>query len=490
MSLVPVTPQQIKKAVAGLDGIIKDVLARTGVPGLAAAVVWKGEVVFAKGYGTRDLKTGQPVTVDTVFQLASVSKSLASTVAAGIVTRKKADWTDPIVKYLPSFKLSDPYVTANVTIQDMLSHRSGLPGAAGDLLEDLGFKQDYILNRLRLEPLTPFRTIYNYSNFGYTSGALAASNALGKEWADAADDILFGPLGMTRTTYRHSDFLKQSNRTAMHVRVDGKWVQKYSRNADQEAPAGGGNSSVLDLAQWLKLQLAGGVWKGKPLIDPAALQETHIPHSLSNIPNAPSARSGFYGLGTDVSVDAAGRVRISHSGAFFQGASTSYVMMPSADLGIVVLTNGMPIGVPESIGAYFFDLAEVGRFTFDWLDGYAGQFAILLANTSVLAGKNPPAHPKPAHPLSFYTGTYTAPFYGPIKIELRAGRLHLLIGPGFNNDYVFSHWDGELFSFEPSGENAVGITAATFNLDPGKSKAASLTLEYYNTTGLGTFTRV
>lgn len=492
-SLVKVTDGDVTAAIARLDGIIKDVIERTGVPGLAAAVVHNGQVKFLEGYGVADKTLGNKVTPDTVFQLASLSKPLAaSAVARAIgraVTPKVVDWTDPIVKHTPGFALADPYVTANVTIQDMLSHRSGLPGAAGDLLEDLGYEQSHVLTQLRLDPLNPMRTIYNYANFGFTAGAIAASNAMRQPWAEFADATLFGPLGMTQSSYRHSDFVKRSSHSAMHVRVDGVWKQLYVRNADPEAPAGGASSSVVDLAKWLTMELANGMWNGQQFIDAKALGRTHQPAILLSPPAIPYARSSFYGLGWDISDDAAGRVRWSHSGAFFQGASTQVLMLPSANLGIVVLTNGMPIGVPESIGAYFLDYVEAGKITRDWLTGYGGLFARLMQNNSVLAPPaKPPANPTPAKANSFYTGTYQNAYYGPVTVDAPGGQLHLHIGPGGKNDYAMTHWDGNVFSFFPTGENALGITAATFAPNTG-SQATSLTLEYYNAQDLGVFTR-
>jgi hypothetical protein len=163
-------------------------------------------------------------------------------------------------------------------------------------------------------------------------------------------------------------------------------------------------------------------------------------------------------------------------------------MLPSANLGIVVLTNGMPIGVPESISAYFLDAIEAGSATRDWLTGYGAVFASGMVNHSELAGKTPPANPTPAKPDAFYTGTYQNAFYGPITIDVSGGSLHLHIGPAGKNDYVMTHWDGNVFSFFPTGENALGITAATFAPNTG-SQATSVTLEYYNAEGLGVFTR-
>lgn len=488
LSLVPIPPERIPAAVDRLDSIIEDALSKTGVPGLAAAVVHDGSLLYAKGFGVRDVNFPARVDASTVFRLASVSKSLSSTVVAGVVGNRILNWTDPVVAHLPSFALADPYVTGHVTYADLFSHESGLPDHAGDLLEDLGYDQAYILNRLRLEPLGPFRAQWEYTNFGLTAAAVAAAAATGQSWAGLADAVLFGPVDMPSSSFRYSDFLNEANQAAMHVRVGTRWVQKYARDADPEAPAGGASSNVLDLANWLILQLAGGTWKGKPVIGDDALSRTHLPHALSGLPMSPVSRSGFYGYGMNVSYDYAGRLRLSHSGAFLQGAATAFTMLPSASLGIVVLTNGMPIGVPEAVSNYFLDYVEAGSVQDDWLTLYGQGLAGLYVNPSVLAGQKPPEHPVPAQPASFYTGTYDNSFYGPIRIASEGTSLHLLIGPR-PDDYLLIHWSGNLFAFDPTGENALGITAATFNPNASGSRAKSVTLEYYNTTGLGTFTR-
>ena len=165
---------QITDAIDQVDGIAADVMSKSGVPGMAVAVVHDGEVVFAKGYGVREV--GKPETVDenTVFQLASVSKSIGSTVIARAVTDGTVSWSDP-VKYLPNFQLADPAVTQAVTIGDLYSHRSGIPGGAGDDLEGIGFTREQILERLRYYPLNPFRITYGYTNFGMTAGGEAVA---------------------------------------------------------------------------------------------------------------------------------------------------------------------------------------------------------------------------------------------------------------------------------------------------------------------------
>jgi len=488
-SLVPIPSQRIPNAVAKLDSIIKDIMARTGVPGLAAAVVHDGKLLYAKGFGVRDVNAKARVNASTVFHLASVSKPLSSTVVAGVVGKKVIKWTDPIVAHLPSFALADPYVTEHVTYADLFSHTSGLPDHAGDLLEDLGYDQAYILNRLRQEPLGPFRAQYEYTNFGLTAAAEAAAAAAGQSWAGLADQVLFGPASMPSSSFRNSDFLQHTNRAAMHVKVGKKWVQKYTRDADPEAPAGGATSNVLDLANWLMVQLSDGSFKGRPVIDTDALEATQLPHARSGLPSSTAARSGFYGLGLNVGPDYAGRVHFSHSGGFDQGAATVINLLPSENLGIVVLTNGMPLGIPESVVASFYDYVEAGSKVNDWLGLYGPVFEAMLVNHSELADKKPPKNPVPAQPDSYYTGSYANDYYGSIQIVAKGGSLHLLIGPG-PDDYPLTHWSDNVFSFFPTGENALGITAATFNPASGGAQASSVTLEYYNANQLGTFKRL
>lgn len=152
-------------------------MARTGVPGVAVAVVHKDEVVRLDDFGKRHVGQEAEVGPDTVFQLASLSKPLASTVVAGAVGDKTVAWDDPVAEHLPDFALKDPWVTEHVTVADLFAHRSGLPDHTGDLLEDLGYDRKYVLERLRLKPLTPFRASYAYTNFGVTTAGEAVADA-------------------------------------------------------------------------------------------------------------------------------------------------------------------------------------------------------------------------------------------------------------------------------------------------------------------------
>jgi CubicO group peptidase (beta-lactamase class C family) len=486
-SAITVPPGRIARAVAKLDGLAAAYLRRTGVPGLAIAVVHDDKVVYAKGFGVREIGTNKKVDANTVFQLASVSKPVGATVIAALVGRGLVKWSDPVVKHLPGFKLSDPYVTEHVTLGDMYSHRSGLPDHAGDLLEDLGFDRGTILERLALEPLDPFRITYAYTNFGITAAAQSVANAAGVPWEELSRQTLYAPLGMSSTSSRFADYQKAPNRALLHVREGDKWLARFTRQPDPESPAGGVSSSVNDMGKWLRLVLADGKYNGKQIIDAKALLETHVPQIASNPTPTESSRTSFYGYGIGVGYDEAGRVRLSHSGGFASGGATTIALLPSERLGIVVLTNSMPIGVPESIAADFMDLAELGSIQRDWYAAYTPLFAKMYVNPSELAGKRPPANPAPALADGAYEGTYKNAYYGDAVIAAKNGRLTLTLGPN-HEEFALAHWSGNTFAYLPRGENALGIAAVTFT--PGApGTIASFTVENLNATKQGTFTR-
>jgi CubicO group peptidase (beta-lactamase class C family) len=497
--VMPVPPMfdeaKVQGAVDQLDDIVGEAMDRTGIPGVAVAVVYQDEVVFAKGYGVR--KVGEPATVDpdTVFQVASVSKPVASTIIAGVVGQGKATWTDPVKTWNPDFQFADPYVTDNTDLSDLLSHRTGLPGISGNLLEDLGWDRDYILSVLKLQPLEPFRQTYDYSNFGITEAGVAAADAMSTTWEDLADSMLFQPLGMDSSSYRHADYEASSNKALIHVPLgplsDKKWEAKYVRNADAEAPAGGLSSSVNDMAKFIRLQLGTGTVDGTDYIDAAALQQTHLPHQEISHPTDPAVRTQFYGLGWNVAFDDQGRVRLDHSGAFLLGTGTNVMMLPGEGLGIVTLTNGQPHGVPEAINNAFFDAATHGRPTVDWLGYFDRAFSGLYAGIEQADAEwaTPKANPAPAKALDTYVGTYQNAYYGPLTVQANGDALSMTMGPpAAPTTFALTHFDGDTFTFETIGENATGRSGATFTVGDGAT-ATSVKLEFYDATGLGTFTR-
>jgi CubicO group peptidase (beta-lactamase class C family) len=455
-----ITDGQVRAAVAKVDDIGATVMRRTGIPGMAIAVVHHGQVVYAKGFGVREVGKPDTVDPDTVFQIASLSKSISATCVAKAVTDKIVSWSDPVTKYLPTFTLADPAVTKMATIGDFFSHRTGLPGAAGDDLEGFGFDREQVLSRLHLFPLNPYRISYGYSNFGMTTGGEAVAAAAGMPWDQLCAKELFTPAKMTTASYSHQSFLQQPNRSAIHFEVDGAYKPLYQRDADPQAPAGGVSASVKDLAQWMSLVLAGGKVGDTQVIDPSVLQQGFTPQVVYDRATLADARSRFYGYGVNIDVTSTGHVRWAHSGAFYIGAATAYAMLPAADVGIVALTNAAPIGAPEAVTTTFMDLVRTGTVERDWLTYFGGQFATIFTNHSAVAGP-PPASPKPARPLTDYVGTYTSAYLGDVTVAESGGALTVTLGPQ-NLSASLTHYDGDVFSWLTPGQTHDPVSAVTF----------------------------
>ncbi|WP_328876058.1 serine hydrolase [Streptomyces sp. NBC_00287] len=474
----------VQRAVDRLDGVVESAMKRTGAPGVAVAVVHDGKVLHLKGYGVRKAGEEGAVDADTVFQLASLSKPIASTVVSGAVGVE--GWTKPVAPNVPDFRLKDQWVTSHVTVADLFSHRSGLPDHAGDLLEDLGYNRAYILSHLRYEPLAPFRASYAYTNFGLTAAAQAVADAKGVSWEKLAADTLYKPAGMDSTSSLFEDYANAANRAWGHVKTEGDtWKAEFVRDPDAQSPAGGVSSTARDMAVWLQLQLADGKLDGKQIIDAEALQRTHWPESIANPPHAPAARTGFYGLGWNVSYDDEGRLRLSHTGAFALGAHTNVTMLPGEQLGIVVLSNTSPVGVADAVALDFFDIAQTGEISRDWIPLVDALYQQQEdAGRSKTDYAHPPSDAAPAKAADTYTGTFESDYYGRAQVVAdEDGALTLRLGPK-PQTYRLTHYDGDTFSFPTAGENAVGLTGVTFTPDQ-----KSFTVEYLDTNGLGTFTR-
>jgi CubicO group peptidase (beta-lactamase class C family) len=485
-----VAPEQVNKAIREIEKLAQKQIQENALPGLAIAVVFQDKVRYAKGFGVRDTSTKVPIDPDTVFQLASLSKSVGSTVVAELVGEGKITWDSKLSVLDPTFAMFDPWVTREITIRDMYAHRSGLPEHAGDLLEDLGFTRAEILHRLRYQhPESSFRSHFAYTNFGMTEGGIAATKAYGLAWEDASEQKLCRPLGMASTSSRYADFVGRTNKALGHVLVDGKWVQKFKRDPDAQSPAGGVSSSVNDVAKWMRLQLANGKFDGKQIVDEKALAETHHPHMLTGS-NPFTQLPTFYGLGWNVSYDPEGRLRLNHSGAFDLGAATYVHLVPDEQLGIVVLTNAYPMGIAEALGTIFLDTVLYGKPTQDWLVVFKQVFSNPAATGTVLGFdySKPPGSPSPASKNSAYLGTYTNDYFGDVSVVEKNGGLAIVQGPK-NKTFPMQHYDRDTFTYETGGENAVGRSGITFTIGP-DGKAAQVVVENLNVRGEGTFKRV
>jgi CubicO group peptidase (beta-lactamase class C family) len=317
---------------------------------------------------------------------------------------------------------------------------------------------------------------------------VAATKSYNLTWEDASEQKLYRPLGMNSTSSRFADFLARPNKAIGHVQENGRWVQKYQRDPDPESPAGGVSSSVNDLTNWMRLQLANGQFEGHQLVDEKALAITHAPQMLTGF-SPLTGLPTFYGLGWNVNYDPEGRLRLGHSGAFALGAGTAVLLVPSEHLGVVVLTNAYPIGVAEGLTFTFTDLALYGKATQDWRSLFKKIFSD-PATVGVVPGANyseRPVSPAPALANSAYLGTYSNNYFGEVQIIEKGDGLAIVEGP-HNLTFPLQPYDRDTFTYQTMGENAVGATGVTFTIGP-TGKATTVVVENLNARGGGIFQR-
>jgi CubicO group peptidase (beta-lactamase class C family) len=485
------TRAMVDAAIPRIEAMAEEVVAKGLVPGLAIGIVFEDKVVYLGGFGVREAGKAATVDADTVFQLASFSKPIAATIVAALVSDGAISWDSKIGDLDPLFRLHDPYPAAEVTVRDMFAHRSGLPGNAGNDLEALGFDRTEILHRLRLvPPSSSFRSGYSYSNFGITAGGVAAAAGAGFVWEEAAEERLYRPLGMTSTSSRHSDFLSRANRAAIHIEVDGAWTPAFTRDPDAQSPAGGVSSSARDLVKWLSLEVDSGSFDGKQVISEAAIGATHEPVIMRG-PNPITGQPAFYGLGWNVDYGPHGVVW-SHAGAFSVGARTMVSILPGEKLGIVVLANAFPSGVPEGIADAFFDIVLDGAPSRDWITTWNGIYDSLFGPTAIAAMSaplaKPPADPAPAMPLSAYTGAYANGYVGDAVVTGEGGGIVLSLGPDGAKRYPLTHFDRDTFIYVFSPELPELRSSAVFAIGP-DGKAGQLMLDDFTGSGAAVLLR-
>lgn len=483
--------ERITNALPRLEAMVNGIIAANGVPGLSIAIIHDDEVVYRKGFGLREIGKPDLVSADTVFQIASLSKPVSSTVVAALVGEGIVSWNSRLADIDPAFRLAEAYPTSMITIRDLFAHRSGLPGGAGDDLEEIGYSRDEILQRLRLLlPASSFRSAYAYSNFGLTAGAVAAAKPTGRSWEDVAEGKLYQPLGMTSTSSRHADFLTRPDRAALHIRENGHWAAKVQRDPDPQAPAGGVSSTASDLARWVRLELGRGMFEGKRLIAADALDQTHEP-LMSRGPNPVTQAQSFYGLGWNVEFGRHG-LTWGHAGAFSAGARSLVTLYPKSGLGIVVLSNAFPTGVPEGVSDSFADMVFDGEVRTDWVaawdKAYAGLFGPAIEAAKATYASPPVPRSPPLMPEA-YEGRYANHYVGEAVVKREAGGLVLKVGPGEKQMNALHHFDRDVFLAYPSAEMPDMPSEVRFSIGP-DNRATGVTIDFLDGSGAGTLLRV
>jgi len=449
----------------GFDDYVQKAMKEWEVPGVAIAIVKGDQIVLAKGYGVR--KIGEPAAVDerTLFAIGSSSKAFTAAAVAMLVDQGKLKWDDPVTKYLPGFEMYDPYVTRELTVRDLLTHRSGLQ--RGDFLwygSDL--ERDEIVRRARyLKPSWSLRSTFGYQNIMYLTAGQLVAKVSGQTWDEFIQQRIFAPLAMTSSSTSISAFKTADNVASPHAKVDEKINAIPWRNIDNIAPAGSINSNVLDMAQWVRLQLAQGAIKNERVFSAAAAKEMHASQTIIRFEPPyslwyPDAHFLNYGMGWFLS-DYRGRKVVEHGGAI-DGMRAEVALIPEEKLGLVILTNLNGSLMPVALMYRIFD-SFLGAPTRDWS-------AELLKTTKTLEAQAQAAEKKqeserasgtkPSLTLDKYAGVYHNDLYGDVKITGTDAKLNLRFGPAFTSDLEHWHYDTFRARFFAAGDAKIFVTFA------------------------------
>ena len=469
-------------AVANLDAFIARTLKAYEVPGAAVAVVENGKVTLLKGYGLRNVTKPGAVDENTIFQLASVTKTLTAAAAAAVVDEGKLDWDKPIFNYLPEFVGYDPYMTRWLTERDLLAQRTGWPAFTGDQLDSFGYDRAEILLRLRFfKPRYSLREVAQYSNPGFFVAGEVAARCAKQSWNDLVEQRLFKPLQMSRSG-TVIKALQDPNATAAQALVDGKIVVVEPSELDVTGAASSGTSTAADMSKLLLMFLNKGTYKDKRVLKPETVAEIFKRSMVSaidftDLPPISDKTGFYYGLGVG-SYDYAGHQIIEKGGAL-AGVRTTLVLVPDKNAGIVVLANLNLTAFPEAVRAYFLNQL-LG------MNPEADQKEILARNEQLKKLMAPP--PAPKNPGKFngtlqsLVGVYENDYYGRLEIVQDGGGLKVQCGPA-KYPATLKHWNNGAFMMQfPGATQTPSVTTFMIGEDG--------TADSFESESLGVFTHV
>ena len=449
-STVPAAPP------SDLDSYVANSMKAFDVPGMAVAIVKDGKILVAKGYGVR--KLGEPTAVDefTMFAIGSNTKAFTTAALATLVDAGKLAWDDRVYERLPGFVMYDPYASHEMTIRDLLTHRSGMGLGEGDLLfwPHTTYTRDEIIHKLRfMKPHTSFRSHYAYDNLLYMTAGQIIPAVTGTSWDNYIREHVFEPLGMKHSVVSNKDFKPGDDYATPHSRVEGKLQAVAQEDLGNVGPAGAINSSAADMAKWVQLQLNHGKFADRDgqLFSERRSREMWCPQTilppedLSPAPSGLESNFADYALGWGLR-DYHGRKLVGHTGGV-AGFVSRVMLVPEENLGVVILTNAEEDGAFDAILYHVLDHYMQLPST-DWIAAFKAverKQEKEAAETMKKAESARVADSKPSLPLAKYAGTYNDAWYGPISILLENSGLVISFDrtPGMIGD--LQHWQYDTF---------------------------------------------
>jgi len=441
-----------------VDGIVREALAFWEIPGASVAVVRDGEIVSCAGYGVRDLRTGEGVTPDTLFAIASITKSFTTCALAMLVDEGKLAWDDPVRKHLEWFRLSDPLADANVTVRDLVTHRTGL--SRHDMLwYKSPWTREEIVRKCGLVALTrPFRSYYQYNNNMFVAAGLVLQAVSGKPWEEFIHRRIFEPLGMHTANCTSTVAVAAEDHATPHLKRGDRPIGPIPWLVfDSEGPGGTINASAREMAAWLRFQLGNGVIDGKRLVAEEHLLETRSPQMVIRAEPAEKAvlqlsetAQQTYGMGWTL-WDYRRHSLHTHGGAI-DGFRSTLALVPRHGIGIVVLVNGAPTNGHASIRNHILDRL-LGLEPRDWNALHKEHHDKALAEEKDKERQRAEKRctdTRPSHAAADYAGSYENAAYGTARVEV-AGEGLSLSWSQFTLPLLHWHYETFLLKDEDAG---------------------------------------
>jgi CubicO group peptidase (beta-lactamase class C family) len=461
---------------ADLDAYVAHSMKVFEVPGIAVAIVKNGKVVLTKGYGVRKLGDSTPVDEYTIFGIGSNTKAFTTAALATLVDEGKLSWDDPVYQRLPGFVMYDPYVSHEMTIRDLLTHRSGMGLGEGDLLfwPQSSYTREEIIYKLRfMKPASSFRSHYAYDNLLYMTAGQIIPAVTGTSWDDYVRQHIFLPLGMKNSNLSNAAFKAGDDYAFPHERVDGKLTIIDFEVLNNAGPAGAINSCAADMAKWVQLQLNHGKFVDRDgrLFSEQQSQEMWSPQTILPIHDPPAqlarlkANFADYALGWGLR-DYHGRKLVGHTGGV-AGFVSRVMLVPEENLGVVVLTNAEEGGAFDSILYHildhYFNLPPT-----DWIAAFKAakdKEEKDAAEAMKKAGSARAADSKPSLPLEKYAGVYADAWYGPVTLRMENNALVITFDhtPKMIGD--LQHWQYDTFKAHWR-DRTIEDAFVTFSLKP------------------------
>lgn len=450
--VITAASQTIEEKVIRIDEYAQQVLTDWKGPGMAIAVIKDDKVVMAKGYGLRRLGSPEKVDADTDFAIASNSKAFTAAALAILVDEKKLNWDDKVSEYLPAFQMYAPWVTSELTIRDLVSHRVGLDTFSGDLLwYETTYNEDEILRRVRyLQPVSSFRGRFGYQNLMFIAAGRVVEKVSGKSWCNFVTERILTPLGMSHTTCSIKTL--PDNAAWPHNESGGSLRVLHRGDVDGAMAAAGLNSSVSDLSRWIRTQLGRGTFEGKTIFSSQRSWEMWQPNIMLPISEEaskanPTQHFNAYGMGWFM-YDYHGRKILNHSGGL-DGFLSYTVLIPEENAGFVVLTNNESPSFAIMMNKIRDILVDAPER--DWNEQAkrqsAGRKAAAEAQRKTVDSARV-ANTNPSLALSGYAGKYTDRLYGDITVSEENGHLVIRFGPSPNFVADLEHWHYDTFQIK------------------------------------------